>query len=399
LNFNNKWIRGAIPALLIHCSIGSVYAWSLFVNPISQYLNKSSQQIQFAFSLAIFFLGMSAAFCGKFVEKNIKRSTILSMLCFCGGLIMTSLSIYFKSIIGIYLGYGCLMGIGLGIGYIAPVKTLMLWFEKQKGLATGIAITGFGFASAIASPIIKILLSKTTLSNTFLILGLIYIIPMLIAFLLIKKPGNWIETIDNNSDGFKRLSMFKNKTFLLIWLMLYINISCGLSLISIASPIMKDLGFTLSIIVLIIGVMGIFNGSGRLVFSTVADKFKNRSNIYEIIFILSIISIIIGLLCNKLIFITLIIVSTCYGAGFSNLPSLLSDKFGMKHISTIHGLSLTAWAIAGLTGNQISAVIKNISGSYLNVLWIIGIEYLIGLFISIKIKKEMNKKDDNISFI
>lgn len=391
----SKWIYGALPALLIHISIGSVYAWSLFLNPISQYINKTPQQVQFSFSLAIFFLGMSAAFGGKLVEQNIKKSTILSMIFFCSGLFITALSIYFKSLIGIYLGYGCLMGIGLGIGYIAPVKSLMLWFNNQKGLATGIAITGFGFSSAIASPLITYLLKITTLSNTFLILGLIYIIPMTIAFFLIKKPSWHTESIEN-TDNFKLLSMFKNKTFVLIWLMIFLNISCGLSLISIASPLMKELNFSITVVALIIGIMGIFNGSGRLVFSAGADKLNNRSNIYKLIFILSVLSIIIGLFFNKYIAVTLIIISTCYGAGFSNLPSLLADKFGMSHISKIHGLSLTAWAIAGLTGNQISSLVKNITGSYTNVLWVVIVGYIIGLIISFKlINNNTNIKEIN----
>ena len=163
----NKWINGAIPALLIHCSIGSVYAWSLFVNPIAQEISKSQSSVQFAFSLAIFFLGMSAAFGGRLVEHNIKKSLLISTLTFVSGIFLTGISIMYKSLIGIYLSYGCLMGIGLGIGYITPIKTLMMWFSDNKGLGTGIAITGFGFASAIASPLITFLLTHFSLVNSF----------------------------------------------------------------------------------------------------------------------------------------------------------------------------------------------------------------------------------------
>src|SRR5574344_343392 len=185
---NNKWIRGALPALLIHCSIGSVYAWSMFVLPISKQLSVSTQLIQFAFSLAIFFLGMSASFGGKLVEKNVKKSAIVSTLCFCSGLLLTSLAIKYNSLIGIYIGYGCLMGIGLGIGYITPIKTLMLWFKEQKGLATGIAVCAFGFASGVASPIITSLMANMNLSDCFIALSAIYCLPMYVAHVLIKKP-------------------------------------------------------------------------------------------------------------------------------------------------------------------------------------------------------------------
>ena len=388
---NNKWIRGALPALLIHCSIGSVYAWSMFVLPISKQLSISTQLIQFAFSLAIFFLGMSASFGGKLVEKNVKKSAIVSTICFCSGLLLTSLAIKYNSLIGIYIGYGCLMGIGLGIGYITPIKTLMLWFKEQKGLATGIAITGFGFASAIASPLITFLLTKFSIANTFNILGVIYFIPMIIAFLLIKKPYWYVESIEESE--FKVLSMFKNKTFIGIWVMIFLNISSGLALISVASPIMSEINTPIARISLIIAIMGIFNGLGRLLFSALSDKLKDRNNIYKFIFGLSAIMMIITIFFHSFIIVSLCVISTCYGAGFSNLPSLLSDKFGMDNISKIHGLELTAWAMAGLVGNQLSTFIKNTTGSYLNILVILLMTYAIGFVICSKIsnKKSLDK--------
>ena len=384
---NNKWIRGALPALLIHCSIGSVYAWSLFVTPISKQLSVSTQLIQLAFSLAIFFLGMSASFGGRLVEKNVKKSALVSTICFYSGLLLTSLSIKYGSLIGIYIGYGCLMGIGLGIGYITPIKTLMLWFKEQKGLATGIAITGFGFASTIASPLITFLLTKLSISNTFNILGVIYFIPMILASLLIRKPSWYIES--NKKSEFKLMSMFKNTTFIGIWLMIFLNISSGLALISVASPIMSEINIPITRISLIIAIMGIFNGIGRLLFSALSDKLKDRNNIYKFIFSLSAIMIVITIFFHSFIIVSLCIISACYGAGFSNLPSLLSDKFGMDNISKIHGLSLTAWAMAGLTGNQFSTFIKNTTGSYLNVLVILLITYIIGFLISSKLSNKI----------
>ena len=136
MGIRNKIFKAIIPALFIHLSIGSVYCWSLFVKPISDYTGFSTTQTQFAFSLAIFFLGMSAAFGGKFVEKSIKKSSILSALFFTVGLSLTGLAIYTKSLILLYLSYGCIMGIGLGTGYLSPVKTLMLWFKEQKDFSS-----------------------------------------------------------------------------------------------------------------------------------------------------------------------------------------------------------------------------------------------------------------------
>ncbi len=153
--FNNKWMRGAIPALFLHSCIGSVYCWSLLKGNIAQEMGIEVYQIEFAFSLAIFFLGMSAALGGRFVEKAVKLSSMLSCLCFASGLLLSVLAIRMQSPLGFMLSYGCLMGIGLGLGYLSPVKTLMLWFNRHKGLATGIAISGFGLSKVLFSPFIE----------------------------------------------------------------------------------------------------------------------------------------------------------------------------------------------------------------------------------------------------
>lgn len=389
---NNKWIRGALPAVLIHISIGSVYAWSLFVKHISTHIDQSESKVQFAFSLAIFFLGMSAAFGGKLVEKNIRRSSLISCACFCGGLFLTALAIYVKSLILIYLGYGVLMGIGLGIGYITPVKSLMLWFKEHKGLATGISVCAFGFASSVASPIITFLTNKFNLSTTFIILGCIYFVPMMIAHFIIKKPNGWKETENNN---FKSFSMFKDKKFVIIWLIVFLNISCGLALISIASPLLTELNVATNTITIVVSIMGVFNGAGRLVFSTASDKLKNRTNIYIVIAGLSILfAIITGALRIIPFYVSiLIVISACYGAGFSCLPTLLSDIYGMENISKIHGLSLTAWGIAGLVGNQMSSMIKNITGNYTNVIYLLVALYLIEFVLVLYLKKILCRKE------
>ena len=376
---NNKWIRGALPALLIHISIGSVYAWSLFVARIADHIGKTQSSVQFAFSLAIFFLGMSAAFGGKIVEKNIHKSSLISCLCFCSGLLLTGLAVYLKSLPLIYIGYGCLMGIGLGTGYITPIKTLMLWFKDQKGLATGIAVCAFGFASAVASPIITFLTDKFALPMCFCILSAIYFAPMIIAHFVIKKP-EWYKESDTDN-GFKLMSMWRERKFRLIWFVVFINISCGLALISVASPIMADRAVNATTIALVVSIMGIFNGVGRLIFSAVSDKLKSRETIYLIILGLSIVVTVVARYANSniAVYVALIVVSACYGAGFSCLPSLLSDIFGMDNISKIHGLSLTAWAMAGLIGNQISNFVHNNTGSYNPVFPVLTFLYAIAL--------------------
>lgn len=385
---NNKWIRGAIPALLIHLSIGSVYAWSLFVESIANYINATQSSVQFAFSLAIFFLGMSAAFGGSIVEKDIHKSSLISCICFCSGLLLTAFAIHIKSLLLIYIGYGCLMGIGLGIGYITPIKTLMLWFKDQKGLATGIAVCAFGFASAIASPIITTLLTNSNLPSCFIKLSLIYFLPMLIAHFLIKKPEWYEENITKSNFNIKEL--LHNPQFILMWFVFFLNISAGLSLISTASNILKLSAINPMLISICISIMGIFNGIGRLIFSAISDRLKNRSSIYILISLISFIVTIQAFVIPQTISvpIILIIISACYGAGFSCLPSLLSNMFGMDNISKIHGITLTAWAVAGLVGNQISNIVFGIYQSYIPLFVILTIIYMMQFILTIIINNK-----------
>lgn len=355
----NKWLNGALPAILIHGSIGSVYAWSNLVTSVSESMGKSENLVRFAFSLAIFFLGMSAAFGGRIVEKNIHVSSRISMLFFCVGLLMTGVSIHFKSIPLLYISYGAIMGIGLGVGYLTPVKTLMLWFDKNKGLATGIAVCAFGFANTIANQLNHFLLERYSLEKVFLLLGVIYAIPMAIGSFLLKKPSWWVEDEVSNS-SFNPMIMWKDHTFVKIWFVMFINILCGISLIAKAEPIMKGVAGENSIFTLqIVGVIGIFNGLGRIVISTLSDKLKKRIHIYNIISLAEALAMVCVMAFKQpvILFIALCVIATGYGAGFSCLPSLLSDIYGSKNISKIHGLSLTSWAMAGL----LSVFISNIS--------------------------------------
>lgn len=194
---NNKWVRAAIPALLLHCSIGTVYCWSLLKSDIAEYLGRSKGEVEWAFSIAIFFLGMSAAFAGRIVEKDIHKSSLIATICFSAGFAGTGLCVHFKSLIGIYLCYGVIMGIGLGLGYLSPVKTLMLWFSEQKGLATGLAVAGFGLAKVIASPIMTALIGAVGIVNMFYVLAAAYFVMMFLGHLLLKKPDGWVEDQGN----------------------------------------------------------------------------------------------------------------------------------------------------------------------------------------------------------
>ncbi len=374
----NKWIRAAIPALLLHCSIGTVYCWSIFSQEIADYIGFTKGATEWAFSFAIFFLGMSAAFLGNIVEKDIHKSSLIATICFAVGMAGTGFFIWFGgknpgnvlALVGIYVCYGLIMGIGLGTGYLSPVKTLMLWFQDRKGLATGLAVAGFGAAKAIASPIMQAMLKNLGeggIYKMFLILAVVYFVMMFVGHLLLKKPEGWHEP-QTKEKGQSMFAVIKSKpigNYIGIWLMFYINITCGLALISQEKMIVKCIGLA-GIVGIVSTISAVFNAAGRLGLSAMADKMKDRNTIYKIIFAVSIVAtglvivtsgivngannIVLAVLVLALIFI----VNAGYGGGFSNVPTLLSDHYGMGNISAIHGLTLSAWAFAGLSGNQLA---------------------------------------------
>ncbi|MFY0744672.1 OFA family MFS transporter [Solibacillus silvestris] len=410
--FENKWMRAVIPALLIHCSIGTVYCWSLFKGDIASYIGKPVSEVEWAFSIAIFVLGMSAAFGGKFVEKDIHKSSLLAAIFFVVGMAATGFFIYQKSLIGIYISYGVVMGIGLGIGYLTPVKTLMLWFKEQKGLATGLAVAGFGLAKVIASPLMEkllgdrnsegILVNPTNIYTMFYILAAIYLVMMVVGHLILKKPAGYEEE-SLQMQSFSYRKVLTNKTFIGIWLMFYINITCGLALISQEKGILAFIGF--GAIGLVSSLTAIFNAGGRIAFSSWGDRLKDRNSIYKIIFISSIVIILCTVIFDGinnsmaiLIIALLCIVNAGYGGGFSSLPPLLSDRFGIDSISTVHGLALSAWAFAGLTGNQLSAIILEKTQSYDMVLYVIAALFMLATLISIFVVKPEKVNLENEEF-
>ncbi|CAM30055.1 TPA: OFA family MFS transporter [Streptococcus pyogenes] len=389
----------ATAGILLHLMLGSTYAWSVYRNPILQETGWDQAPVAFAFSLAIFCLGLSAAFMGNLVEQYGPRLTgTVSAILYASGNMLTGLVIDRKEIWLLYIGYGVIGGLGLGAGYITPISTIIKWFPDKRGMATGFAIMGFGFASLLTSPIAQWLIETEGLVATFYLLGLIYLIVMLFASQLIIKPtAAEIAILDkkrlqNNSyliEGMTAKEALKTKSFYCLWVILFINITCGLGLISVVAPMAQDLtGMSPEMSAIVVGAMGIFNGFGRLVWASLSDYIGRRVTVI-LLFLVSIIMIISLIFAHSsLIFmISIATLMTCYGAGFSLIPPYLSDLFGAKELATLHGYILTAWAIAALTGPMLLSITVEWTHNYLLTLCVFIVLYILGLMVALRLKK------------
>jgi len=400
-NVKNRWLI-ALSAVFIHISIGSVYAWSVFTKPIVDFCQWGFKDVQLTFSIAILFLGLSAAFMGYFVEtKGPRKSGTLASVFFGLGLIGTGLAINLKSIYLMYFCYGVIGGIGLGIGYISPVSTLVKWFPDKRGLATGLAIMGFGFASLIASPIIQNLIVSIGLANTFFTLGISYFIIIFISAQYLSPPlQGWIPTgYRTNSNVHKKKPQdyiiqltaneaARTRRFYLLWIMLFINITCGIALISVASPMGQEIcDMTPFQAAMMVGLIGLFNGGGRIIWAALSD-YIGRTNIYTLLFSIQLISMfILPMTSNIILFqIFLFLVMTCYGGGFACIPAYIGDLFGTKQLGAIHGYILTAWALSGILAPTLTAWIHEKTGSYSQTMNIFIILFAIALIISFIIR-------------
>ncbi|HGN5919954.1 TPA: OFA family MFS transporter [Streptococcus pyogenes] len=389
----------ATAGILLHLMLGSTYAWSVYRNPILQETGWDQAPVAFAFSLAIFCLGLSAAFMGNLVEQYGPRLTgTVSAILYASGNMLTGLAIDRKEIWLLYIGYGVIGGLGLGAGYITPISTIIKWFPDKRGMATGFAIMGFGFASLLTSPIAQWLIETEGLVATFYLLGLIYLIVMLFASQLIIKPtAAEIAILDkkrlqNNSyliEGMTAKEALKTKSFYCLWIILFINITCGLGLISVVAPMAQDLtGMSPEMSAIVVGAMGIFNGFGRLVWASLSDYIGRRVTVILLFLVSIIMTISLIFAHSSLIFmISIATLMTCYGAGFSLIPPYLSDLFGAKELATLHGYILTAWAIAALTGPMLLSITVEWTHNYLLTLCVFIVLYILGLMVALRLKK------------
>lgn len=378
----SRWL---IPpaALAVHLSIGQVYAFSVFKNSLVASFDTSLTAIGWVFSLAIVMLGLSAAVLGTWVERSGPRKAMLAAAaCWGTGFLVGSAGIATSQLWLLYLGYGVIGGIGLGIGYISPVSTLIKWFPDRPGLATGMAIMGFGGGALIASPLSNRLMSGfdadfvptepgavasgSALTQTFLTLGVVYTVFMLIGAALIRvPPGHGDDSTAAHSPGtngalVRASQAIRTRQFWFLWVVLFCNVTAGIGILEQAAPMIQDFfrdngASTVSAAAAggFVGVLSLANMLGRIVWSSLSDRI-GRKPIYMMYLgvglVLYLLLALVGS-SSTVVFVALaVLILSYYGGGFATVPAYLKDLFGTLEVGAIHGRLLTAWAAAGVAG-------------------------------------------------
>lgn len=382
----NRWL---IPpaALAVHLCIGQAYATSVYKTALVEHFDSSLTAIGIIFSIAIVMLGLSAAVFGTWVDRNGPRAAMFTSAVFwVTGFLVGSLGIATEQLWLLYLGYGVIGGIGLGIGYISPVSTLIKWFPDRPGLATGMAIMGFGGGALIASPLSRQLMdlydpaydgtagtvpSGSAVALLFLTLGLLYLVFMMFGAFIVRVPADdWKPAgFDPASvkkkalvttDSVSAANSIKTPQFWLLWIVLFCNVTAGIGILEQAAPMIQDFfrdGTTSAVAVTaaagFVGLLSLFNMGGRFVWSSTSD-YIGRKPIYMIYLgvgiILYIVLATLGSTATWIFVLTAAVIISFYGGGFATIPAYLRDLFGTFQVGAIHGRLLTAWSAAGIAG-------------------------------------------------
>ncbi|MGH3086244.1 MAG: L-lactate MFS transporter [Rubrobacteraceae bacterium] len=378
----NRWL---IPpaALMVHLCIGQIYAFSVFKNPLVERFDTNLTPIGVIFSIGIVMLGLSAAVFGTWVERAGPRAAMFTAaLCWAGGFFIGALGVATTQLWLVYLGYGFLGGIGLGIGYISPVSTLIKWFPDRPGMATGLAIMGFGGGALIASPLSSVMLQNfaanpiDAIVPAFLTLGTADLISMLLGAFIVRvpeegwRPEGWSPPTESNARSMQTTadvsanSAIRTPQFWMLWTILFCNVTAGIGILEQASPMIQDFftGIEPAAAAGFVGLLSLANMAGRIVWSSTSDYIGRKPTymmylgvgvvLYFILATVGATSLVLFVLVN-------LVILSFYGGGFATIPAYLRDLFGTAQVGAIHGRLLTAWSAAGVAGPLIINVIAD----------------------------------------
>jgi MFS family permease len=374
---SSRWLI-PLGAVLVHICIGSVYAWSNFNRPIDALFPGSPSWLHtpyINFTPALVLLGLSAAFGGPWVERRGPRVAATTSACFFGpGLLLGGLGLMLKQPVLVFVGMGIIAGIGCGLGYIAPVSTLVKWFPDRRGMATGMAIMGFGGGAAVASKLDVYFVAQYGVANTMFLFGAGYFIIMLIGAAILRRPPEgwrpegWTPPVKAKKmitdRSVSRNDALATVQFYLLWAILFINVTAGIGILSQTSPMLQDMFHkTPAEAGTVVFIISLFNAGGRFFWASSSD-YIGRRNTYTLFFVVQVaLFLLIPVMAAQgswgFFLTSLFIVFTMYGGGFATIPAFLADIFGPDNVGAIHGSVLTAWSGAAVAGPLIITELSN----------------------------------------
>jgi OFA family oxalate/formate antiporter-like MFS transporter len=387
----NRW-GIAVAAVCMQICLGAVYGWSVFKKPLMSAEHWKETPVQFVFSLAILMLGVGTIIGGLWLDKAGPRRVAATAGVIYGlGYLVSSFAASHHSLNGLYLGYGILGGIGMGMGYICPVATLVKWFPDRRGLMTGIAVCGYGFGAVVMSPVAAWEIIKYGVATTFSTLGVVYLIVVVAAAQFYAnppqgwRPAGWeprtavaksASTID-----FTVGHALASWQFYLLFLLLFLNVSAGIMIISQASPMAQEMaGMTVLNAAGVVGLIAIFNGVGRVFWAFVSD-YLGRAQVYFLLFLIqAVVFFLLPRIHYAFLFtICFAVIGLCYGGGFGTMPSFTADFFGAKFMGGIYGIILLAWGLAAVPSPLMIASIHQSVGRYAPAMDVITIVMVVAL--------------------
>jgi OFA family oxalate/formate antiporter-like MFS transporter len=378
---NNRWVI-AIAGVFLQIALGAVYAWSVFRVPLSKQFGWSISEVTLTFTISIFVLGFAAFFGGLWLNRKGPRIVALTGGALYGlGVFLASFS---HNLWWLYLSYGVIGGIGLGLGYIVPVAVLVKWFPDRRGLITGIAVGGFGAGALVTAPVATRLIQSVGVLSTFAYLGIAYLAVAVIAGAFMQnppdgwKPDGWSPTASQTSQraghDFTLSEALKSWQWYALWLLLFLNTCAGISVISQEAPIFQELtGVSAVVAGGMVGVASLGNAVGRVFWAWVSDLITRRATFF-VMFLVQVLLFwfLPSIVSASLMTIVTFVVLMCYGGGFGTMPAFTADYFGPKNVGPIYGLMLTAWSFASAVGPLLIAHMRETAGSYRGALHIIA---------------------------
>ena len=395
----NRWLI-AVAAVVMQICLGAVYGWSVFVKPMLAVHHWTLTQVSLNFTLAIAFLGVGTVIGGLWLDRvGPRKVAMVGGILYGLGYILAGFAERSGSLYGMYASYGALGGLGMGMGYITPVATLVKWFPDRRGLMTGVAVAGYGAGALIFSPIAARLIQTHGIPATFWTFGVVYLILVVAAAQFYQNPpAGWrlegwspktavaksASTVD-----FTVSEAMHTWQFWLLWLMLFLNVSAGIMIISQASPLAQQLvNMTPLQAAGMVGLISIFNGAGRVFWAWVSDMI-GRANVFFLLFaIQAVIFFLLPSVHNVTVFsIMFAIIGLCYGGGFGTMPSFTADFFGPKYMGGIYGWILLAWGMGAIPSPILIAHVRQSTGSYTPAIRTIAVVMVCSLVLPILARK------------